>query len=160
MVEIEASAGPLKPASINERRASPHLVIAFGGRATLCQPPGSHLLRETFAVTDPDISTFSDEFSTAVHSLPQISFWYCLPISDSAVVLPQHAETACVGDPGKAGGVMHHTDCVAEFRAKLVSDHGLLCRKDDGDETSPLVKRWLMLADQLLSTDAAEIEPA
>jgi hypothetical protein len=51
---------------------------------------------------------------------------------------------------------MYHTDCVAEFRQKLVPDSEGPCRKEDRDEASPLVKRWLMLADQLLSTDATE----
>jgi hypothetical protein len=55
---------------------------------------------------------------------------------------------------------MYHTDWVAEFRQKLVPDSGFLGREEDRDETSPLVKHWLMLADQLLSTDRTEVEPA
>ena len=54
---------------------------------------------------------------------------------------------------------MYHTDWVAEFRQKLVPESGFLGRKEDREEASPLVRRWLKLADQLLSTDAAEIEP-
>ena len=55
---------------------------------------------------------------------------------------------------------MYHTDWVTEFREKLVADGYLIERKNDQDEASPLIKRWLMLADQLLSTDAGEVEPA
>ncbi len=54
---------------------------------------------------------------------------------------------------------MYHTDWAAEFRQKLAPASGTPGRKEDQDEASPLVKRWLMLADQLLSSDAIE-EPA
>jgi len=57
---------------------------------------------------------------------------------------------------------MYHTDWVAEFRQKLAANDGTGCGQEDseGEEPSPLIRRWLMLADQLLSTDAGEVEPA
>lgn len=57
---------------------------------------------------------------------------------------------------------MYHTDWVAEFRQKLAANEGLGCGQEDDEreEASPLIRRWLMLADQLLSTDAGEAEPA
>ena len=55
---------------------------------------------------------------------------------------------------------MYHTGWVTEFREKLAAEGACLTRKEDQDEASPLIKRWLMLADQLLSTDGGEVEPA
>lgn len=57
---------------------------------------------------------------------------------------------------------MYHTDWVAEFRQKLAANDDLGCGREheEPEEASPLIRRWLMLADQLLSTDAVEIEPA
>jgi hypothetical protein len=48
---------------------------------------------------------------------------------------------------------MHHPDWVAEFRQKLIPDHSTFRMKKIGEEDSPQVRRWLELADQLLSTD-------
>jgi hypothetical protein len=48
---------------------------------------------------------------------------------------------------------MHHPDWVAEFHRKLVPDHSIFRPKTQAEEDSPLVARWLQLADQLLSTD-------
>lgn len=56
---------------------------------------------------------------------------------------------------------MYHTDWVAEFRQKLAANDATGCaQEDEPEEASPLIKRWLMLADKLLSTDAGEVEPA
>ena len=48
---------------------------------------------------------------------------------------------------------MHQPDWVAEFRQKLVPDHGTFRLKKHPEEDSPQVSRWLQLADQFLSTD-------
>ena len=55
---------------------------------------------------------------------------------------------------------MYHTDWVAEFRQKLVPEGGFPRGKEERDEAAPLVRRWLMLADQLLSTDGNDLDPA
>jgi hypothetical protein len=49
--------------------------------------------------------------------------------------------------------MMHQPDWVAEFRQKLVPDHGTFRPKKHPEDDSPQVRRWLQLADQLLSTD-------
>lgn len=56
---------------------------------------------------------------------------------------------------------MYQTDWIIEFRQKLAAEDGLPCSKEDeADETSPIIRRWLMLADQFLSTDSSEAKPA
>jgi hypothetical protein len=57
---------------------------------------------------------------------------------------------------------MYHTDWIAEFRQKLAPGNNLPCPQENEEEgeASPHVKRWLMLADQLLSSDVGEAEPA
>lgn len=57
---------------------------------------------------------------------------------------------------------MYHTDWIAEFRQKLAPDDSVSCLQGDGEEEEalPHIKRWLMLADRLLSSDATEAEPA
>jgi hypothetical protein len=57
---------------------------------------------------------------------------------------------------------MYQTDWIAEFRQKLAANDAIHCSQEDdtGEEASPIVKRWLMLADQLLSTDNPDAEPA
>jgi hypothetical protein len=55
--------------------------------------------------------------------------------------------------PSTVGKLMHQPDWIAEFRQKLVPDHGTFRPKKHADEDSPQVLRWLQLADQLLSTD-------
>lgn len=47
---------------------------------------------------------------------------------------------------------MHHPDWIAEFHQKLLPAEGDFLAKKNGEETSPQVKRWLRLADQMLST--------
>jgi hypothetical protein len=57
---------------------------------------------------------------------------------------------------------MYQTDRIAEFRQKLAAHDAVPCpqEEDAAEEASPIVKRWLMLADQLLSTDNGDAEPA
>ena len=57
---------------------------------------------------------------------------------------------------------MYETDWIAEFRQKLAASDAVPCSQEDDAEqkASPIVKRWLMLADQLLSTDNGDAEPA
>jgi hypothetical protein len=57
---------------------------------------------------------------------------------------------------------MYETDWIAEFRRKLAADDAVPCSLEEAaeEEASPIVKRWLMLADQLLSTDNGDAEPA
>jgi hypothetical protein len=59
---------------------------------------------------------------------------------------------------------MYETDWIAEFRQKLAANEAVPCsqeqEEDAEEEASPTVKRWLMLADQLLSTDNRDAEPA
>jgi hypothetical protein len=57
---------------------------------------------------------------------------------------------------------MYHTDLIAEFRQKLAPDHSVSRPQEDGEEENalPHIKRWLMLADWLLSSDGTEAEPA
>jgi hypothetical protein len=57
---------------------------------------------------------------------------------------------------------MYQTDWITEFRQKLAADDSASgLQEDEAEEgASPLIKRWLMLADQFLSTDNSEAEPA
>jgi hypothetical protein len=72
-----------------------------GQQRNFFRTEGFLILKETCGDDFGGLGDLSDAFSTAVHSLPQITFWYCLPISDSAVVLPQHAKPGRVGGPAR-----------------------------------------------------------
>jgi len=57
---------------------------------------------------------------------------------------------------------MYQTDWIAEFRQKLAAQNHVPCSHEDDTEekASPIVKRWLRLADQFLRTGSGDAEPA
>jgi hypothetical protein len=57
---------------------------------------------------------------------------------------------------------MYQTDWIAEFRQKLAAQNHVPCSQEDAreEEASPIVKRWLRLADQFLRTGSGDAEPA